>query len=121
VSLRTCAPAVPLRMAVCALLGATVLAALTAAPPARAAKTKRCGHASVGFAEASVKARNLSCRKARRFVFKWARAGFACYESNNFCEVTHFHRFRCVKGGGEGLVKLYCRRGSQRIKGVWGD
>lgn len=120
-SFRAYAPAARLRLAVCALVGAALLAALTVPPPAGAAKAKRCGKASVGFTDASVKARKLSCRKARRFVFKWARAGFACYGSSNFCEVTHFHRFRCVKGGGEGLVTLYCRRGNQRIKAVWGD
>lgn len=120
-SLRAAGPAQRVRLAVCVLFGATLLVALTGAPPADAAMAKRCGKASVCYTDASVKARKVSCHKARRFVFKWARAGFACYESNTFCEVTHFHRFRCVKGGGEGLVKLYCRRGGQRIKAVWGD
>ena len=97
-----------------------ILAAATTAA-AGAADFKRCGKADVGYTRASVQAEGIGCRRARRFVYRWARADYNCSPANNYCEVTRRKGFRCVKGGGELFVQLRCKRGDQVIRARWGD
>ena len=66
--------------------------------------------------------RRVSCPNSRNLWRIWRRhlSHLTCNESNNFCEVTHVHHFRCVFGGNDLLVRLRCTRGQQRMRGYWG-
>lgn len=117
----------PLRMLTPVLLIAATAAAL--ALPAGAAggggpvaeASRYCGKASVGFTLAKVRARNIACAKARRFVRRNSRRKLNCNEANNYCRVTRYKGFRCVKSGNESIVKVRCRRGGQVISETHGD
>jgi hypothetical protein len=97
---------------------ATLLAATT---PADAKDFERCADTNIGFTEANVRAENISCRKARRFIYRWARTDYNCTPENGYCRVTRRKGFRCVKGGSELTVRLRCRREDQTIRASWGD
>jgi hypothetical protein len=86
-----------------------------------ATASRYCGKANIGFTSAKVRARNIACFKARRFVRRSSRRQITCNEANNFCRVTHYKGFRCVKGGTRSIVKVRCQRGSQVISETHGD
>jgi hypothetical protein len=66
--------------------------------------------------------RRLGCRDSKNLWHIWRRhlSKLTCDQSNNYCEVTHVHHFRCVFGGNDFLVRLRCTRGNQRMRGYWG-
>jgi len=86
-----------------------------------AAASRYCGKADIGFTSAKVRARNVGCAKARRFVRRNSRVRRNCNEANDFCRVTRYKGFRCLKGGSEGVVKVSCRRGRRVISETHGD
>ncbi len=111
-----------------ALLAATAVAVLLAVPAEagggsgpEATASRYCGKADIGFTSAKVRARNIACFKARRFVRRSSRRPLNCTEANNFCRVTRYKGFRCVKGGTRFIVKVRCQRGSQVISETHGD
>jgi hypothetical protein len=85
-----------------------------------ATASRYCGKANIGFTSAKVRARNVACFKARRFVRRSSRRQITCNEANDFCRVTHYKGFRCVKSG-RSIVKVRCQRGSQVISETHGD
>ena len=85
-------------------------------PPASAHGT--CRHVDVGYTDAGVTAKNLSCAKARRIV-RGALREWSCDEYG--CETMYVKGFKCTVGGPQGVVVLKCRRGSRRVRAVWGD
>lgn len=113
-----------------ALLGLVVLvasiASFASAPDPSVAKGfKRCGKVDVGHTDASVRARNVKCRQARRVIRGFVRK-FPGAESQKCvlrsCRVGR--RFRCILGGGGGIVRLGCtnpRRHDADIHARWGD
>ncbi len=114
-----------------ALMGSLLAAAVVtvAALPAGAADrsgpeagaARACGKADIGFTSAKVRARNIACAKARRFVRRNSRRRLNCNEANDFCRITRYKRFRCVKSGSEAIVKVRCQRGRQVISETHGD
>jgi hypothetical protein len=88
-----------------------------------AVRYKECGRASVGYTSAYVYGYRVQCQFARTLVRLWTRKinRIVCDENNNYCEVVHVRAWRCVKGGGEGLVRLRCVAGRKRVRAVWGD
>jgi hypothetical protein len=115
-----------------ALVIATVLAAVAAAAPASAGEPAHaalkgyhyCGKIPNPDTGGTTKiyGRRLGCRDSKNLWRIWRRhlGHLTCTQSNNFCEVTHVHRFRCVFGGNDFLVRLRCTRGNQRMRGYWG-
>jgi predicted carbohydrate-binding protein with CBM5 and CBM33 domain len=105
-----------LKVALVVALLATVLVMVGGEDRASAHGT--CRHVDVGHTEAGVTAKNLSCRKARAIV-RGALREWSCDEDG--CETMHVAGFKCTVGGPEGVVVLKCRRGSRRVRAVWGD
>ena len=85
--------------------------------------SRYCGTADIGFTSAEVRARNIGCAKARRFVRRSSRRELNCTEANNFCRVMHYKGFRCVRqdDAPRFVVKVRCKRGSQVISETHGD
>ena len=77
-----------------------------------------CRHVSVGYTEASVTARNMGCRTARRLVRAALRV-WDCDEDG--CHPMYVRGYRCTVGGPAGLVVLKCRKGRRTMRAVWGD
>lgn len=77
-----------------------------------------CRHVDVGYTYAGVTAERLSCSKARRIV-RGALKEWSCDEYG--CETMYVAGFKCTVGGPTGVVVLKCRRGSRRVRAVWGD
>lgn len=110
-------------------LSRVVLTALSlaagAAMPASAGPTatiaRACGKADIGFTSAKVRARHVGCKRARRFVRASSRRKLNCTKKNNYCRVTHFRGYRCVRGGNEIVVKIRCRKGRKVIRESHGD
>ena len=84
----------------------------------RASAHGTCRHVNVGYTYAGVTATRLSCGKARRIV-RGALKEWSCDEYG--CATMHVAGFKCTVGGPTGVVVLKCRRGSRRIRAVWGD
>ncbi|MGI8944979.1 MAG: hypothetical protein ACR2GL_01895 [Thermoleophilaceae bacterium] len=90
-----------------------------AGPQASAARY--CGKVDIGFTSAKVRARNVRCGAARRFVRRNSRVRRNCTRANRYCRVTRYRGFRCVKGGRRFIVKVRCRRGRKVISETHGD
>ena len=111
---------------------ATALIALAAALPASAGEPasssldgyRYCGKIPNPDTGGTVRifGRRVGCRDSRNLWRLWRRNldRLTCNRDNNFCEVTHVHRFRCVQGGTDELIRLRCTRGTQRMRGYWG-
>jgi hypothetical protein len=104
------------------LLAVVVLATSAATAPAAGQDFTRCAKTNIVFTEATVRAQGISCRKARRFIYRWARQRrTGCGPENNYCQVTRRKGFRCVRGGSDLIVRLRCKRREQVIRASWGD
>ncbi len=90
-----------------------------AGPQATAARY--CGKVDIGFTSANVRARNVRCSTARRFVRLNSRVQRNCTEANGYCRVTHYSGYRCVTGGTETIVKVSCRKGRRIISETHGE
>jgi hypothetical protein len=115
----------------------TALLVLAAAVPATAGAGDRASASLAGYrycgkipnpdtgGTTRIYGRRLGCRDSRHLWTLWRRnldrqAPKCNNKAHNFCEVTHVHRFRCVFGGNDELVRLRCTRGKQRMRGYWG-
>ncbi len=113
------------------LVAAAAVAVAVAAGPAGAGShigseaeaSRYCGTADIGFATAEVRARNIGCAKARRFVRRSSRRQIDCTEANDFCRIMYYKGFRCVRqdDAPRFIVKVRCKRGSQVITETHGD
>jgi len=112
-----------------ALAAALVAAAATLGLPAaagsegtgpQATAARYCGKVDIGFTSAKVRARNVRCSTARRFVRLSSRVERNCTEANDFCRVTFYKGYRCVKSGAT-TVKVRCRKGRRVISETHGD
>ena len=92
-----------------------------AAAGPQAAAARYCGKVDIGFTTAKVRARNVRCSTARRFVRANSRVKRNCTEANGYCRVTYYSGYRCVKGGTETIVKVSCRKGRRVISETHGD
>jgi hypothetical protein len=105
---------------------ATAASPAAADPPAHAALSgyHYCGKIPNPDTGGTTKiyGRRVGCRDSKSLWRLWRRHldRLTCNKSNNYCEVTHVHHFRCVFGGDDFLVRLRCTRGKQRMRGYWG-
>jgi hypothetical protein len=90
-----------------------------AGPQATAARY--CGKVDIGFTTAKVRARNVRCSTARRFVRLNSSVKRNCTEANDYCRVTYYRGYRCVTSGNELTVKVSCRKGSRVISETHGE
>lgn len=108
------------------ILLATVVSAALLAPAApagsapQATMARYCGTVDIGFTSARVRARNVRCSTARLFVRRSSRVERNCTEANDFCRVTYYRGYRCVKTGSS-IVKVSCRKGRRVISETHGD
>lgn len=105
-----------LKAAVAVVLLALFLVVLRGEDMASAHGT--CRHVNVGYTYAGVTATRLSCGKARRIV-RGAIREWSC--DGDGCETMYVAGFKCTVGGPTGVVVLKCRRGSRKVRAVWGD
>lgn len=108
------------------VLTALALAAASAVPASAgptATAARACGKADIGFTSAKVRARHVGCKRARRFVRASSRRKLNCTKKNNYCRVTHFRGYRCVrvKTGSRYVVRIRCRKGRKAITETHGD
>ena len=99
-------------------LALALLAVFVVATPDSASAHGTCRHVDVGYTEASVTAKRLSCRKARQIV-RGALREWSCDEYG--CDTIYVKGFKCTVGGREGVIVLKCRRGKRKVRAEWGD
>lgn len=102
------------RLALVLLVAAVVLSAGASVSVAHGT----CRHIDVGYTDASVTAKNMGCRTARRLV----RAALRRWDCDEYgCHPMYFKGYRCAVGGPAGVVVLWCRKGRGSMRAVWGD
>ena len=100
------------------LLPLVAVSAVLLSPGGTAAAHGSCRHVDVGYTEASVTAKNMRCRTARRLV----RGALKVWSCNQYgCRPMYVRGYRCTVGGPAGLVVLKCRKGGRSLRAVWGD
>lgn len=71
------------------------------------------------FTKAGVRAKLVTCDKARHVGRIWRRMSYDC---DFMCTVLHVEGFRCVfDPSGPAILRVSCARDAKRVKLSWGD
>ncbi|MEX0992749.1 MAG: hypothetical protein WDZ37_02015 [Solirubrobacterales bacterium] len=88
-------------------------------PSSAQASLRGCGKISMDFTKAGVRAKLVTCDKARHVGRIWRRMSYDC---DFMCTVLHVEGFRCVfDPSGPAILRVSCARDAKRVKLSWGD